>query len=75
MTELLSPSIGAPASGAGRVVSCVYCRQPIAADTFVYWSSARRLMSAACPSCLRRVTLPAVTWRRWSRETGAAATA
>jgi hypothetical protein len=39
----------------------------------VYWSTAKRLVSAPCPSCRRRVTLTAVIWRRLSRA-GEAAT-
>jgi hypothetical protein len=46
------------------VVPCIYCRAEIAADSFVYWSDAKRLLSAWCPACLRRVTLPTRTWRR-----------
>jgi hypothetical protein len=69
MTELLPEPLTA-AAGATRTVPCVYCWEPIAAEAFAYWSSARRLLSAGCPACLRRVTLPAATWRRWSRESG-----
>ena len=73
MTELLREPTDAVAAGAVRTVPCVYCREPIAADTFAYWSSARRLLSAACPACQRRVTLTAVTWRRWIRESATSA--
>jgi len=52
--------------GAGRTVPCVSRRGAIAADSFVYWSSARRLVSAACPACERQFTLPVATWRRLS---------
>jgi hypothetical protein len=52
----------------GPTVPCVYCREPIAAATFEYWSAAKRLLSADCPTCRRRVTLTAATWRRWSSE-------
>jgi len=48
------------------VLPCVYCRADIAADDFVFWTAARRLLSATCPHCKRRVTLAAATWRRWS---------
>lgn len=48
-----------------RVVPCLYCREQIPAASFVFWSSTRRLMSATCPSCRRRVTLTTATWRRW----------
>jgi hypothetical protein len=46
---------------------CVYCRADIAAGEFVFWTAARRLLSATCPQCHRRVTLTAKTWRQWSR--------
>src|SRR5664280_2603836 len=35
-------------------VPCAYCRAAIPADSFVYWSPAKRLLSASCPSCHRR---------------------
>jgi hypothetical protein len=35
---------------------CVYCRADIAAEEFVDWTAVRRLLSAACPHCQRRVT-------------------
>ena len=47
-------------------IPCVYCRKPIAAHAFSYWSTAKRLVSAGCPACHRRVTLTSATWRRWS---------
>ncbi len=72
MTELLPELGGDAAATPVGMVPCVYCREPIAADTFAYWSSARRLLSAACPTCERRVTLTAVTWRRWRRGAVAA---
>lgn len=46
-------------------VPCVYCRGAIPASTFAFWTNARRLLSAECPQCHRRVTLTALTWRRW----------
>jgi hypothetical protein len=46
-------------------VPCIYCRERIPAASFAFWSSTRRLMSATCPTCGRRVTLTAPTWRRW----------
>jgi hypothetical protein len=49
-------------------VPCVYCRGPIPASTFAFWSNARRLLSANCPGCDRRVTLAARTWRRWLKQ-------
>lgn len=66
MTEKRS-AILHDASAARRSIPCVYCRGPIAAESFSYWSAARRLLSATCPSCDRRVTLAAATWRRWSQ--------
>jgi hypothetical protein len=66
---------GTRAAGAVGAILCVYCREPIAADAFAYWSSARRLLSAVCPACERRVTLPAATWRRLSILLDAGATA
>jgi hypothetical protein len=48
-------------------VPCAYCRSPIPAESFTYWSAARRLLSAPCPHCHRRVTLAASTWQRWIR--------
>jgi len=40
----------------GFDVPCVYCRESIQAEAFALWSSTRRLMSATCPTCARRVT-------------------
>jgi hypothetical protein len=51
-------------------ISCVYCWEPIPAESFVYWSDAKRMLSVACPCCDRRVTLSIAIWRQWS---GAAA--
>ena len=59
-------SRSAPAVESRPVVPCVYCRRDIPASSFVFLSAARRLMSASCPSCSRRTTLTAATWRRWS---------
>lgn len=74
MAELLPQSTSTTTAKAdAATVPCVYCREPIQADTFTYWSSARRLLSAGCPACLRRVTLPAAVWRRWSRGAGRSA--
>lgn len=57
--------ITADALSADTQVPCVYCREPIAANSFASWSSTGRLLSATCPSCSRRVTLTAATWQRW----------
>lgn len=46
-------------------VPCIYCREPIQADSFTFWSSTKRLMSATCPTCGRRTTLTTATWLRW----------
>ena len=74
MTEVLhEPPIVTPAPADDRTVPCVYCRGQIAADSFTYCSAAKRLLSAACPTCQRRVTLSAATWRRWNRGYGASA--
>jgi len=68
MTELRPEPTAASSPIGVQTVPCVYCREPIAADTFVYWSPAKKLLSATCCSCQRRVTLPSSTWRRWSLE-------
>jgi hypothetical protein len=75
MTELLphEPTVVPPASAVGQTVPCVYCREPIAASAFAYWSGAKRLLSAACPTCQRRVTLTAAIWWSWSGESDASA--
>ena len=49
-------------------IPCLYCRGSIPASTFTAWSSARRLLSATCPDCDRRVTLATGTWRRWLKR-------
>lgn len=61
---------GGRATAEGAPVPCIYCRAPIPADAFTYWSAAKRLLSGPCPHCHRRVTLTAVTWRRWSARSG-----
>jgi endogenous inhibitor of DNA gyrase (YacG/DUF329 family) len=70
MTELRREPIGVAAMGSVGTVPCMYCREPIAADRFAYWSAEKRLLSAACPACQRRVTLSTETWRGWIRESG-----
>jgi hypothetical protein len=47
-------------------ISCVYCWEPIPAESFTYWSPAKRVLSVACPCCDRRVILTAATWQRLS---------
>jgi hypothetical protein len=61
MTDLLGQTSLAVAGS----IPCIYCRASIPAGTFAYWSSGRRLLSADCPSCQRRMTLTARVWRRW----------
>jgi hypothetical protein len=74
MTETApEPATVAPDPGTAGTVPCVYCREPIAADAFTYRSGVGRLLSAACPTCQRRVTLSDATWQRWSRERSATA--
>lgn len=51
-------------------VPCAYCKEPIQADSFVYWSPAKRLLSASCSTCGRRTTLASSTWRRWCTRAG-----
>jgi hypothetical protein len=76
MTELLHTSLDIPATrgsdrpGVSRVelapIPCAYCWEPIPADAFDFWSQAKRVLSAPCPCCDRRMTLTATTWRHWS---------
>jgi hypothetical protein len=47
-------------------VPCAYCRQAIPAATFVYWSRAKRLLSAECPECTRRTTVLTATWQQFN---------
>jgi hypothetical protein len=51
-------------------ISCVYCWEPIPAESFTYWSPAKRVLSVACPCCDRRVILTAATWQRLSGVLG-----
>jgi hypothetical protein len=48
-------------------VQCTFCRKPVPASSFSYRSTAKRLLSARCPSCNRQMTLTALAWRQWSR--------
>ncbi len=48
-------------------VPCVYCREAIEVKAFVYWSTARRVQSATCPTCRRRVTMLAASVHRGDR--------
>jgi hypothetical protein len=45
-------------------IACLYCRNPIPLGGFEYWSTVRRLLFAVCPTCFRKVTVTASTWRR-----------
>jgi len=47
-------------------VPCVYCCSAIDSASFAYTSSLRRLVSATCPGCARRVTVSVKTWQRWA---------
>lgn len=55
---------GRPGEHGPGTVACTYCRASIPAEKFGYWSEAKRLRSASCPRCRRRVTILAATWRR-----------
>jgi hypothetical protein len=57
-----------------RGVPSVYCHSLIPAAKFAFWSYARRLLSADCPACARRVTVAASTWRRWLRSSSTSTT-
>ena len=52
------------------LIPCIYCREPIPAAQFAYWSAAKPLLSASCPGCSRRTTLQAATWHRWCELAG-----
>ncbi len=64
--SLLHPATGPPADGVRRDrLACTYCRHPLTADSFEYWSEMRRLVSANThPICERRTTVRASTWIR-----------
>ena len=77
MTEVLNDCIVVPSARQatnGVVISridlapipCAYCWEPIPADSFDFWSQAKRVLSAPCPCCDRRMTLTPATWRQWS---------
>lgn len=63
------PSLNATSSAthpqaAGRMITCIYCRQDaIPATSFAYLSDVKRLLTAVCPHCDRRVTLTAAIVR------------
>lgn len=63
--DLRSVTVEASPADSLRGVPCVYCRSFIPAARFAFWSDAKRLLSADCPACQRRVTLATSTWRRW----------
>jgi hypothetical protein len=66
--SLRSATVESRAEDSQRGVPCVYCRAVIPAAKFAFWSDAKRLLSADCPACERRVTLATATWRRWLRS-------
>ena len=66
-----SAAVESQSGGGQRGVPCVYCRSVIPAAKFTFWSDAKRLLSADCPACERRVTLATSTWRRWLRPLSA----
>jgi hypothetical protein len=47
-------------------IPCAYCWEPIPANDFLFWSQAKRILSAPCPCCDRRMTLTPETWLHWS---------
>ena len=61
-------SIPVPMLDGAPLLPCLYCRHGVPADSFAFWSHARRLVSATCPACERRVTLTAATWHAWSSQ-------
>jgi hypothetical protein len=67
-TDQLSMATDTSASSLRRLapIACVYCWEPIPAESFAYWSPAKRVLSVACPCCDRRVILTAATWQRLS---------
>lgn len=73
VVSVASPmSVVLPMQVDSRLVAlpCIYCNRGIPAEAFSYWTTARRMLSANCPSCSRRVTLTATTLRRWCRRGG-----
>lgn len=68
---LVTSTVAAEPESAG--VSLVQlCRKPVPAKSFTYWAAAKRLLSASCPNCARKMTLTTVAWRRWSGVNGTA---
>jgi hypothetical protein len=49
-----------------KPIACLYCWEPIPAESFSYWSPAKRVLCVMCPCCDRRVILSTATWRLWS---------
>jgi hypothetical protein len=66
--DSLNMAIDASAEALRRLapIACVYCWEPIPAESFAYWSPAKRVLSVACPCCDRRVILTTATWQRLS---------
>lgn len=52
----------------GEGVPCSHCVAAIPAESFeyAYWTAAKQLLSAWCPSCHRRVRISARSWRQAS---------
>ena len=57
------------ATAVAAEVPCTYCRAPISAHLFEFFSPGRRLVMAACPTCDRTVRIRAATWRREAART------
>jgi hypothetical protein len=47
-------------------ILCAFCTAAIPTMDFAYLSKAKRLLSAECPECSRRTTLPVTEWARLS---------
>lgn len=67
-THLNSAVAAAP--GGSASISCPYCRSAVPTVAFMAWSTLQKLFSAHCPTCARRITVGARTWRRWLSAEG-----
>jgi hypothetical protein len=65
--RLMTGAAPEPEPAGVSFVHCTFCRKPVPANSFSYRSTAKRLLSATCPSCNRHMTLTALAWRQWSR--------
>ncbi len=55
----MTAPIASPAPEAGdTVVTCPYCRAPIATERFSAWPREPRLITGDCTGCGRTLTLP-----------------